>query len=241
METRKTYIIAVDGHSSCGKSTFAKEIARELDFLYIDSGAMYRSVALYCLEKGIFHEGRFDLDMLVKDLPDLVIDFRKNLSTGHQETYLNNRNVEEEIRSVKVSEVVSQLSQIKVVREQMVKLQRHMSQSGPDHINKGVVMDGRDIGTVVFPRADLKIFMTADPDIRAGRRYDELLAKGTRVQYDDIRNNVIKRDHEDETRMESPLRKAADAVVLDNSHMTVKEQMEWFREIWDQKLHSHDH
>jgi cytidylate kinase len=170
-----------------------------------------------------------------------VIDFRKNLSTGHQETYLNNRNVEEEIRSVKVSEVVSQLSQIKVVREQMVKLQRHMSQSGPDHINKGVVMDGRDIGTVVFPRADLKIFMTADPDIRAGRRYDELLAKGTRVQYDDIRNNVIKRDHEDETRMESPLRKAADAVVLDNSHMTVKEQMEWFREIWDQKLHSHDH
>jgi cytidylate kinase len=102
-------------------------------------------------------------------------------------------------------------------------------------------MDGRDIGTVVFPRADLKIFMTADPDIRAGRRYDELLAKGTRVQYDDIRNNVIKRDHEDETRMESPLRKAADAVVLDNSHMTVKEQMEWFREIWDQKLHSHDH
>jgi len=152
---------------------------------------------------------------------------------GNQDTYLNNRNVEKEIRNVEVADAASKLSQIREVREQLVSLQRSMSRSlNRSDKNHGVVMDGRDIGTVVFPDADMKIFMTADADIRAKRRFDELVAKGIQVDYDAVRNNVITRDHQDETRKESPLRKAADACVLDNSHMTVEEQMEWFRNKW---------
>lgn len=233
MSGGKSYTIAVDGYSSCGKSTFAKTIARELNLMYIDSGAMYRAVALYCLENKIYQNGKADFEMLYKVLPSLIIEFRKNQANGDQETYLNNRNVEKEIRNVGVSDAASKVSQTREVREQLVSLQRSMSRSlNRSDKNHGVVMDGRDIGTVVFPDADMKIFMTADADIRAKRRFDELVAKGIQVDYDAVLNNVITRDHQDETRKESPLRKAADACVLDNSHMTVEEQMEWFRNKW---------
>ena len=233
MSGKKFYTIAVDGYSSCGKSTFAKAIARELNLLYIDSGAMYRTVALYCMENKIYQNGKADFEKLIKVLPSLIIEFRKNQANGNQDTYLNNRNVEKEIRNVEVSDAASKLSQIREVREQLVSLQRSMSRSTdqPEKI-LGVVMDGRDIGTVVFPDADMKIFMTADADIRAKRRFDELVAKGIPVNYDEVRKNVITRDHQDETRKESPLRKAGDAYVLDNSQMTVEEQMEWFRGRW---------
>ena len=241
MLKQKSYTIAVDGYSSCGKSTFAKEIARELNLIYIDSGAMYRAVALYCLENRIYRNGETDIDRLINALPSLVIEFRKNDADGNQDTYLNNRNVEKEIRSVSVSEAASTLSKIREVRERLVNLQRSMSspEARPES-SEGVVMDGRDIGTVVFPLADLKIFMTADPDIRARRRYDELLAKGMKADYNEVRNNVITRDRQDETRKESPLRKADDALVLDNSYMTVAEQMEWFRNRWKIILKQHE-
>jgi cytidylate kinase len=232
MKHKRPYIIAVDGYSSCGKSTFARMIARELSFLYIDSGAMYRSVALFCLDNNCCDNGSINITKLVKSLPLLHIAFGKNEKTGIQETYLNDRNVEDEIRSIRVSEVVSQLSKIKEVRQHLVKLQRNMAKNENKEI-PGIVMDGRDIGTVVFPDAHLKIFMTADVDVRAKRRFDELRAKGMNVNYNDIRDNIIKRDHEDETRQESPLRKANDAYVLDNSNMTVDEQMVWFRKVWE--------
>jgi len=233
MHKQKSYTIAVDGYSSCGKSTFAKKIARELNLIYIDSGAMYRAVALYCLENRIYQNGETDIERLKKVLPSLIIEFRKNDADGNQDTYLNNRNVEKEIRSVSVSEAASTLSKIREVRERLVSLQRSMSspEVRPES-SAGVVMDGRDIGTVVFPEADMKIFMTADVDIRAKRRYDELVAKGMRVDYDEVRENVIKRDHQDESRKESPLRKADDALVLDNSYINVAEQMEWFSKNW---------
>jgi len=233
MSGKKSYTIAVDGYSSCGKSTFAKAIARELRLLYIDSGAMYRAVALYCLENKIYQNGKADFERLCKVLPSLVIEFRKNHANGDQDTYLNNRNVEKEIRDVGVSDAASKVSQIREVREYLVGLQRSMSRPEiHSEKSRGVVMDGRDIGTVVFPDADMKIFMTADVDIRAKRRFDELVAKGIQAEYDEVLNNVITRDLQDETRKESPLRKAADACVLDNSHMTVEEQMEWFRNKW---------
>jgi cytidylate kinase len=241
MSGKKSYTIAVDGYSSCGKSTFAKAIARELNLLYIDSGAMYRAVALYCLENGIYRNGKTDTESLKKVLPSLIIEFRKKDTGGDQDMYLNNRNVEKEIRSVEISDAASKLSQIREVREQLVKLQRNMSHpANRSEKTNGVAMDGRDIGTVVFPGADMKIFMTADRDIRAMRRFDELVEKGIKASYDEVLANVVQRDHQDETRKESPLRKAADACVLDNSHMTVEKQMEWFREMWKQIRKKHE-
>jgi len=241
MHQKESYTIAVDGYSSCGKSTFAKEIARELNLLYIDSGAMYRAVALYSLENKIYEKGRIHMEKLTNELPSLLIEFRSNADKGNRETYLNNRNIEEEIRTVAISEIASTMSKIKAVRERLVSLQRKMSISAENSGDiKGVVMDGRDIGTVVFPDADIKVFMTADVDIRAKRRYDELIAKGMTVNYDEVRNNIVLRDHQDETREESPLRKAHDACVLDNSHMTVEEQMVWFREKWKQIRQKHE-
>lgn len=217
--------IAVDGYSSCGKSTFAKAIANELDYLYIDSGAMYRAVALYCLRKGIIINNDFDLGQIIKALKQIDIDFKFNRQTQQYETFLNNENVEEDIRSVEVSEVVSLISKIKEVRGKILKLQRKIGKT------KGIVMDGRDIGTVVFPDAELKIFMTADVDIRAKRRYDELTGKGLKVSLEEIKKNIEERDHQDVNRKESPLAKADDAIELDNSNMTVEEQMDWFRNI----------
>lgn len=221
----KNIIIAVDGYSSCGKSTFAKAIARELNYIYVDSGAMYRAIALYCLREKIIINNNFDLKQIIEALKLINIEFRFNRQTQKYETFLNNENVEEDIRSVEVSDVVSLISKIKEVRKKILKLQWKIGET------KGIVMDGRDIGTVVFPDAELKIFMTADVDIRAKRRYNELIEKGIEVSLDEIKKNIEQRDHQDVNRKESPLAKAKDAVELDNSNMTVEEQMEWFKMI----------
>jgi len=226
----KKLIIAIDGYSSCGKSTFAKTIARELNYTYIDTGAMYRAVTLFCLRKGYVGKGSVDLDSILTDLDDIHICFKYNSDILEYETCLNSENVEREIRSIEVSAHVSKVSQIYEVRTRMVELQRQMG------VLKGVVMDGRDIGTVVFPDADIKIFMTASIDIRARRRYDELKTRNVSVEFDEIRKNIIARDIADENRDISPLRRADDAILLDNSRMTVNEQMEWIRKIIENKL-----
>ena len=179
----RNIIIAVDGYSSCGKSTFARAIAEELNYIYVDSGAMYRAIALYCLRKNIIINSNFDLTQIIKALVLIDIEFRFNKQTRKYETFLNNENVEEEIRSIEVSEVVSLISKIREVREKILILQRKLGE------RKGIVMDGRDIGTVVFPDAELKIFMTADVDIRAKRRYDELKEKGLEVSLSEIKKN----------------------------------------------------
>lgn len=210
--------IAIDGYSSCGKSTLAKQLAKKLGYSYIDSGAMYRAVALWCLENNAFENGVPDNQKILTNLDNIKIEFRFHPEIQSSQTYLNGRNIEKEIRGMAVSEIVSKISSIKEVRQKMVALQR---QFGED---KGVVMDGRDIGSVVFPNAELKLFMTADPAIRAQRRYDELKAKGTEVSMEEIVENLRLRDYEDTTRKENPLIQAADAVVLDNSHLTPEQQ-----------------
>lgn len=210
-------IIAIDGYSSCGKSTFAKAVAAKLGYIFIDTGAMYRAVTLYAMRGGMVE----DRERLVAALPEVRIEFRFDPAAGRSDVYLNGENVETEIRRIDVSERVSTVSSIPEVRTKLVAMQQEMGRA------KGVVMDGRDIGTVVFPGAELKIFMTADPEVRAERRYRELTAKGERVSMEEIERNIRERDRQDETRVVSPLRRAADAVVLDNSRMTVAEQMAW--------------
>ena len=229
--TKKKLIIAIDGHSSCGKSTFAKSIASSLGYTWIDSGAMYRAVTLDCMRKGVLNDGTLDDKKLNLLLDSIEISFRGKPGSASADTFLNGVNVEEEIRSIEVASNVSIVSSSAPVREKMVALQREMGS------NKGIVMDGRDIGTVVFPDADIKIFLTADANIRAQRRYMELAGKGSQVSLEEIRDNIIERDRLDETRSESPLRKAPDAVVLDNSHMTPEEQMEWFSGLLKNKDH----
>lgn len=220
-ENTNKIIIAIDGHSSCGKSTVAKEIARKLNYIFIDSGAMYRAVTLYCLRNNLINNGKVNIPELKANLDKIKVSFRLNPETQHNDIWLNGENVEQEIRLLTVSQNVSPVAAVAEVRHLLVALQQEMGKS------KGIVMDGRDIGTVVFPEAELKIFMTAQPDVRAKRRFDELTAKGESVSYDEIRSNIIERDRYDENRAESPLRKADDAIVLDNSHMTRKEQLEW--------------
>jgi len=215
-------IIAIDGYSSCGKSTFARAIAGRYNLTYIDTGAMYRAVTLYAIKNNLIGPDYFHRELLLKHLPSLQIEFRKNTETGKEETYLNGENVEQSIRDLRVASYVSQLSTVKEVRDKMVELQRTMGKKG------GVVLDGRDIGTVVFPQAHIKIFMTAEPKIRTQRRMDELLAKGERASFDEVYNNLLDRDRLDTTRAESPLVQAPDAIVLDNSYMTPQQQMEWF-------------
>ncbi len=219
--SKKRIVIAIDGHSSCGKSTVAKELARKLGYIYIDSGAMYRVVTLYALRNGLIKNQTPDEEKLLAALKNIRITFKWDEETGRNTTFLNDENVEEEIRQLAVSENVSPVSTIAEVRAEMVKQQRENGK------NKGIVMDGRDIGTVVFPDAELKIFMTASPEIRAQRRFDELKAKGLTVDFDEILRNVKERDQIDSTREVSPLRKADDAVVLDNSYLTREEQLEW--------------
>ncbi|HYW97031.1 MAG TPA: (d)CMP kinase [Bacteroidales bacterium] len=228
--TKNGLTIAVDGYSSCGKSTFARRIADELGYIYIDSGAMYRAVTLFGIEKGYVDDGRVDEAGLKKSLDNLDIGFVKDESTGRYLISMNGREVENEIRSMAVSENVSPVSRIGEIRERMVKLQRSVGGKN------GVVMDGRDIGTVVFPGADIKIFMTADPHIRAERRFAELQAKGIPASLEKVEHNIRERDHIDETRAVSPLKKADDADILDNSYMSVEEQMQWFRDL----LKKHD-
>lgn len=218
----KKIIIAIDGFSSCGKSTFAKSIAARLGYIFIDTGAMYRAVTLYALEHGAIRSGIADEERIVALLPEIAITFRFNPQRGASDIYVNGDLVEGKIRTIEVSNCVSAVSSIREVREKLVAMQQQMGE------RRGVVMDGRDIGTVVFPDAELKIYMTADPRVRAERRYAELRAKGDEVSFDEVLDNVISRDKADMSRAISPLRKADDAVVLDNSRMTVGEQMEWF-------------
>lgn len=213
----KKIIIAIDGYSSCGKSTFAKAVAARLGYLFIDTGAMYRAVTLYAMRHGIAD----DPAAVVAALPQMRIEFRFNPESGRSDVYLNGENVEAEIRRIDVSNRVSAVSGIPEVREKLVAMQQEMGRA------KGVVMDGRDIGTVVFPEAELKIFMTADPKVRAERRYKEQVAKGEPVSMEEVERNIRDRDRQDESRAVSPLRRAEDAVVLDNSSMSLAEQMTW--------------
>lgn len=221
-DTKHKIIIAVDGFSSCGKSTFAKAIARRLGYIFIDTGAMYRAVTLYALEHGAIRSGIVDEDAVVRLLDRITITFRFNPERGASDIYVNGDLAEGKIRTIEVSNCVSRVSAIPAVRRKLVAMQQEMGR------RRGVVMDGRDIGTVVFPDAELKIFMTADPQVRACRRYDELRAKGDNVSLEEIERNVRERDKADMSRAISPLRQADDAVVLDNSCMTVEQQMAWF-------------
>ncbi|MBQ2292327.1 MAG: (d)CMP kinase [Bacteroidaceae bacterium] len=220
----KVITIAIDGHSSCGKSTMAKDLAKEIGYIYIDTGAMYRAVTLFAMQNGLITDAAIDEDALRNRMPDILITFQLNEETGRPDTYLNGVCVEREIRTMEVSKYVSPIATLGFVREAMVELQRLMGEA------KGVIMDGRDIGTVVFPNAELKIFVTASADVRAKRRFDELTAKGESCNFDEILTNVVERDRIDSTRAISPLRKAEDAIVLDNSNMTIPEQKAWLLE-----------
>jgi cytidylate kinase len=225
----KRLIIAIDGYSSCGKSTFARLIAKELNYIFIDSGAMYRAVTLFCIRKNFIGKGGLNTGGVLSELKDIHIDFIYNPDINEYETFLNSENVEKEIRSMEVAAHVSRISQIPEVRARMVELQRQIG------VSKGIVMDGRDIGTVVFPDAEIKIFMTASVDIRAKRRHDELKGKGIAIDFKEIKRNITARDIADENRDISPLRRADDAIILDNSRMSVEEQMSWVKHIIEKK------
>jgi len=214
--------IAIDGFSSCGKSTIAKAVAKGLDYFYVDSGAMYRAIALYALQNNCFKKDlSLDEELLVRLLDHVIVSFKYNTENGQQEIYLNGENVEKEIRSIQVSNHVSPVSKVKEVRQKLVRLQKRLAEA------KGVVMDGRDIGTVVIPDAELKIFMMADPAVRAQRRFDELKANGLNVTLEEITANIQSRDEMDVNREIDPLRQAEDAVVVDNSNLTIEEQYQF--------------
>lgn len=217
----KKITIAIDGFSSTGKSTIAKQLAKALGYIYVDTGAMYRAVTLYAIRNSFTSEEEVEnADGLVSSLPDIHLKFEYNADLGFAEMYLNGENVEKKIRTLEVSRLVSPVAVIEEIRKKLVDIQKKMGE------DKGIVMDGRDIGTVVFPKAELKIFMTASADKRASRRYKELLDKGEKVSYADVLQNVQKRDHIDSTRAVSPLRKAEDAIEFDNSDMGLEEQFE---------------
>ena len=221
----KKITIAIDGYSSCGKSTMAKDLARRIGYVYVDTGAMYRAVTLYALRNGLFAEdGSVLTEQLEKHMGNINITFQFNPETQKPDTYLNGELVEKEIRSLEVSNHVSPIAAVPFVRTAMVAQQQAMGQEG------GIVMDGRDIGTTVFPQAELKIFVTASAEVRAQRRYDELVSKDMPEPYEDILKNVVERDYIDTHREVSPLRQADDALLLDNSHMTIPEQNEWVME-----------
>ncbi len=213
--------VAIDGYSSCGKSTLAKALAQKLNYNYIDTGAMYRAVTIYCLRNGIINNHVIDHERLLNSLKDIEVSFVYNTTTKTSEVFLNGDHVEREIRTMEVANNVSSISSIKQVREKMVVLQRAMGK------NKGVIMDGRDIGSHVFPNAELKLFMTADTDVRTQRRLDELSSKGEHHTFEDVKHNLMKRDHDDTTRKENPLMQAEDAVVLDNTDLNKEEQLNY--------------
>ena len=219
-DTKHKIIIAVDGFSSCGKSTFAKAIARRLGYIFIDTGAMYRAVTLYALEHGAIRSGIVDEDAVVRLLDQITITFRFNPERGASDIYVNGDLAEGKIRTIEVSNCVSRVSAIPAVRRKLVAMQQEMGR------RRGVVMDGRDIGTVVFPNAEMKIFMTADPEVRARRRYDELIARGEWVSYEQVLADIIKRDENDSSRAAAPLKKAEDAVEVDTSELTLEESVE---------------
>jgi CMP/dCMP kinase len=236
----KKIVIAIDGYSSCGKSTIARALAKELGYAYIDTGAMYRAVTLYLIENNLLNleelklKGELINDLHIDNIENILehisIRFKVNHITGISETYLNDKNVERDIRKMKVSENVSHVSTVKEVRKKMVRLQQKIGEE------KNVVMDGRDIGTTVFPDADVKIFMTADHDVRVKRRYDELITHGIEVTVEEVSENIKSRDYEDTHREESPLTKAPDAVVLDNTHLSRREQLDFVLKLVHEKL-----
>lgn len=221
MADNKKITIAIDGYSSCGKSTLARALAAKLKYNYVDTGAMYRSVTLYALNNGLINGKDLDVDGLIDELDQIEIDFVFNAETTASEILLNGENVEQYIRTMEVNDWVSPVSAVAEVRRKMVKIQQKLGE------NKGIVMDGRDIGTTVFPNAELKIFMTADVDIRAQRRMDELKMKNIPFTENEVKENLKKRDYSDMTRSESPLRKADDAIILDNSHLSREQQLEF--------------
>lgn len=210
--------IAIDGYSSTGKSTIAKQIAKELGYIYVDSGAMYRAVTYYALQNGFISKEEFNVSNFIKQLPNITLKFKFNPELGFAEMYLNNKNIEHDIRTMEVSSFVSAVAAVPEVRLQLVKQQQKMGKE------KGIVMDGRDIGTVVFPDAELKIFMTASPEIRAKRRFDELIKRGDKIEFEDVLKNVQERDYIDSHREDSPLIKAEDAIEIDNTNLTLEEQ-----------------
>lgn len=225
---KKRITIAIDGFSSSGKSTMAKVLAKNIGYAYIDTGAMYRAVTLYCLNNNLIEGDTVDTAKLEADIAKIDISFSVNAETGASQTMLNGENVEKQIRDMRVSSKVSIVAAIPFVRHALVKQQQKMGES------KGIVMDGRDIGTVVFPNAEMKVYVDASPETRAQRRYDELRAKGDETTtYEEVLENVKYRDHLDQTRAESPLRKADDAIVLDNSHMTPDEQNRWMLDLYN--------
>lgn len=226
--------VAIDGYSSCGKSTLAKALAQKLNYSYIDTGAMYRAVTIYCLRNGIITNSKIDLPKLLAALDDIKVSFVYNTQTKSTEVLLNDEHVEREIRTMEVANNVSAISSIKEVREKMVVLQREMGK------HKGVIMDGRDIGSHVFPNAELKLFMTADTAVRTQRRLDELSSKGEYHTFEDVKQNLLKRDHDDTTRKESPLIKAKDAIVLDNTDLNKEEQLEFVLKLIDDLLLTKD-
>jgi CMP/dCMP kinase len=219
--TVQKIIVAIDGHSSCGKSTIAKDVAMRFGYIFIDSGAMYRAVTLFALRNRLITDGELQVSNLINRLPDIEIEFKYTSEFQRSETFLNGENVENEIRQLPVSQNVSLIATIPEVRKALVHLQQEMGK------NKGIVMDGRDIGTVVFPSAELKLFITASAEIRAKRRFEELTSKGENISFAEILQNVQERDRIDSSREASPLRKADDAILLDNSYMSREEQLEW--------------
>lgn len=230
-EPKKKITIAIDGYSSCGKSTLAKALAKKLHYVFVDSGAMYRGVCLYALQNGIIKDGILDKESLISHVANIRLAFHKNTETGEQSLLLNGEDVSAQIRSLEVSQSVSQVATIREVRKKLVHQQQIMGKKG------GIVMDGRDIGTVVFPDAELKLFLTASVEVRTQRRYDEMIAKGQSVDPETVRKNLIERDHIDSTREESPLRQAEDAIVIDNSHLTPEEQLKKALELVHEVIH----
>jgi CMP/dCMP kinase len=212
--------IAIDGFSSCGKSTLAKLLSQKLEYSYIDTGAMYRSVTLYLVNQGLIKEGKIIQDQVVDALDDIDITFKYNAAKHQSDTYLNGKNIEDEIRSPKISSLVSEISKIKEVRQKLIILQQKIAQ------DKGVVMDGRDIGTAVLPNSEVKFFVTADLEIRTQRRFDELKSKGYEFSFEKVKQNLLERDHHDTSRDENPLTQAEDAILLDNSYLTIEELVE---------------
>ena len=228
---KKKIIVAIDGHSSCGKSTMAKDLAREVGYIYVDTGAMYRTVTLYALRHGMFQsDGTVNEEALREAMPTVQVSFVLDPATQLPHACLNGKDVENDIRGMEVSSHVSPIAALPFVREAMTRQQQLMGQA------KGIVMDGRDIGTVVFPQAELKVFVTASAEVRAQRRYDELTAKGKTVNYEEILQNVTERDYIDSHRSVAPLRQAPDALLLDNSHLTIAEQKAWLRQRFDEAV-----
>lgn len=224
----KKIIVAIDGFSSCGKSTMAKSLAKNVGYIYVDTGAMYRAVALFAIRNGWMNAVEINEEELEKYISGIKITFKTN-EKGEQETFLNGENVEKDIRTLEIANGASRISALGFVRHELVRQQQMMG------LEKGIVMDGRDIGTVVFPNAELKIYLTASADVRAQRRFDELSAKGEKIDFNDVLANVKERDNRDQNRVESPLRQANDAIALDNSHLSLQEQQEILQTLFDER------